>query len=151
EIADEAVCDGHVSPWKFFSEIYLKRPPLALVHGPRGGGKSFLSALNTHLTSRFNPKHGTRILGGSKSQSEQVYEALRELAEGGPTPEGNDADCLAKMTRDEAVYENGSRVKILAASRTSVRGPHVPSLMLDEVDEIATELRDAAMGMCMNR
>ena len=32
-----------------------------------------------------------------------------------------------------------------------MRGPHVPSLKLDEVDEIDTDCREAAMGMCMNR
>ena len=42
-------------------------------------------------------------------------------------------------------------MSILAASSTSVRGPHVPSLKLDEIDEIDTECREAAMGMCMSR
>jgi hypothetical protein len=42
-------------------------------------------------------------------------------------------------------------VAILSASSTSVRGPHVPSLKLDEVDEIPVDLREAAMGMCMDR
>ena len=32
-----------------------------------------------------------------------------------------------------------------------MRGPHVPSLKLDEVDEIPNDLREAAMGMCMDR
>src|SRR5215210_4083961 len=72
-IADRPVCRGHDAPWDYFARLFLERPPLALVHGPRGGGKSFLSALDAHLTSRFRPGHGTRILGGSRSQSEQVY------------------------------------------------------------------------------
>ena len=46
-------------------------------------------------------------------------------------------------------YHNGSEVSILAASATSVRGPHVPSLKLDEVDEIDPEIRESAMGMAM--
>ena len=55
------------------------------------------------------------------------------------------------MRKGEAVYANGSEVAVLAASSTSVRGPHVPSLKLDEVDEIPEEHFEAAMGMCMNR
>jgi hypothetical protein len=70
KIADTPVCCGHDAPWDYFSKVYLERPPLALVLGPRGGGKSFLSALDAHLTSRFHPGHGTRVLGGSRSQSE---------------------------------------------------------------------------------
>ncbi len=151
EIADRPVCRDHSSPFQYFADLFLERPPLALVLGPRGGGKSFLSALNTHLTSRFNPKHGTRILGGSRAQSEQVYRALREVVQGGEGKVGSDEDSIAKLMKGEAIYHNGSDVSILAASSRSVRGPHVPSLKLDEVDEIPPELREAAMGMCMNR
>src|SRR4051794_41600870 len=70
KIARAPVCPGHDAPWKFFADMFFDRPSLALVLGSRGAGKSFLSALDTHLVSRWSPLHGTRILGGSKSQSE---------------------------------------------------------------------------------
>lgn len=145
-IADAPVCRGHDAPWDYFSKVYLERPALALVLGPRGGGKSWLSALDAHLTSRFRPGHGTRVLGGSRSQSEQVYQALREMA-----GRGGESATLDRLTREGAYYANGSEVRVLAASSTSVRGPHVASLKLDEVDEIHPDVREAAMGMCMNR
>jgi hypothetical protein len=150
-IADKAVCAGHVAPWTYFEALCKERPSLALVLGPRGGGKSFLSALETHLTSRWNPGHQTRVLGGSKAQSAQIYEALRTLVSHGASLLDENAGTLIKLLKDEAIYDNGSVVKILAASSTSVRGPHVPSLKLDEVDEIDSELLEAAMGMCMNQ
>jgi hypothetical protein len=151
KIAFQKVCPGHDTAWDYFAGLYFRRPPLALVLGPRGGGKSFLSALNTHITSRWYPCHGTRILGGSRSQSEQVYRVLRETIHDGRGPFGSDADSIDQLLSGEAIYRNRSEVAILAASNTSVRGPHVPSLKLDEVDEIAPDLREAAMGMCMNR
>ena len=151
KIATAPVCPGHDTPWRFFSEAFFKRPPLALVLGARGAGKSFLSALDTHLTSRWMPRHGTRILGGSKAQSEQVYRALRETVWEGRGPLGSDASAIDHLLKTQAIYRNGSEVAILAASATSVRGPHVPSLKLDEVDEIPVPLREAAMGMCMDR
>ena len=117
--------------------------------GPRGGGKSFLSAIHTHLKSRFNPRYGTRILGGSRAQSEQIYRALKDVVIDGFGPLGNDAETVRKLLKTESIYRNGSEVSILAASSTSVRGPHVPSLKLDEVDEIDPELRESAMGMAM--
>ena len=150
KIATARVCRDHHAPWEFFSDLYFDRPPIALVLGPRGGGKSFLSALHTHLVSRWNPRHETRILGGSRSQSEQVYRALREIVTTGGIG-GEDDAAVAKLLKESAIYKNGSRVEILAASSTSVRGPHVPSLKLDEVDEIDEDCREAAMGMCMNR
>ena len=150
-IARERVCPGHNSPWDYLSALYFDRPSLALVLGSRGSGKSFLSALDTHLTSRWNPRHGTRILGGSRAQSEQVYRALGEIVVDGQGPLGDDAGCITRLLKGRAEYANGSEVAILAASSRSVRGPHVPSLKLDEVDEIAPEFREAAMGMCMER
>ncbi len=146
EIADTPVCRGHHTPWEFFQEIYYKRPSLALILGPRGGGKSFLTALETHVQSLWMPNHATRILGGSLSQSEQVYQALRDIVRG-----SEDEREVLKLLKEGAHYRNGSEVKILAASSTSVRGPHVPSLKLDEVDEIDPDCRESAMGMCMNR
>jgi hypothetical protein len=150
KIAWQTVCAEHHAPWDYFSEI-RKRPPLALVHGPRGGGKSLLSALDAHLTSREFPRHGTRILGGSKSQSAQVYHALRELVYHDQQHLPSDEGSIAKLLKDQAIYSNSSEVTILAASSTSVRGPHVPTLKLDEVDEIDPECRESAMGICMNR
>ncbi len=124
---------------------------MALVLGSRGAGKSFLSALDTHLVSRWNPRHGTRVLGGSRSQSEQVYRALKDAVYDGRGVAGSDRHAFRDLLKTVARYRNGSEVEILAASRTSVRGPHVPSLKLDEVDEIDGDLREAAMGMCMER
>lgn len=145
-ITTNPVCQNHTPPWIAFQEYRRDRPPLALIVGPRGGGKSFLSALDTHLMSLRHPRHETRILGGSKSQSDQILRALRRLVWDHPDTPDN-----PKLFRDRAAYPNGSEVEVLAASPTSVRGPHVASLKLDEVDEIDADIRDAAMGMCMNQ
>lgn len=148
----EPVCPGHSAPFDFFCKQVLERPPLSLWHGPRGSGKSFLSAIDTHITSRFHPRMGTRILGGSLAQSGQVYEAIDAGVRQSSGPEGySDADAIASLQKQTCRYENGSEVAILAASSTSVRGPHVPCLKLDEVDEIDDDLRQQAMGIPMER
>jgi hypothetical protein len=136
------VCDGHCAPAFFLADWLVDRPPLSLVVGPRGGGKSYLSALATHVDSVRRPGHGTQILGGSLAQSEQVYRALDDFESYRPGR-------MAVYNRRESRYRNGSEVSILAASPKSVRGPHVPTLRLDEVDEIDPDLREAAFGMCM--
>jgi hypothetical protein len=143
------VCAGHDAPFSLFANQVLHRPSLALWHGPRGSGKSFLSAIDTHLCSRFNPGHETRILGGSRAQSEQIHHALGAAVLDGRGAYGSDADSIKSLLKTEAIYANGSKVAILAASPTSVRGPHVPSLKLDEVDEIDPDIRESAMGMAM--
>ena len=121
-----SVCAGHAAPFDLFARQVLERPSLALWHGPRGSGKSFLSAIDTHLASRFNPRHGTRILGGSLSQSRaDLSGALRRWSSTAAACLGGDAATLESLLKTEARYRNGSTIAILAASPTSVRGPHV--------------------------
>jgi hypothetical protein len=149
-IATRRVCRGHNAPFELFAYQVFNRPSLALWHGPRGSGKSFLSALDTHLWSRFTPRHETRVLGGSMAQSEQIYRALVEAVVDGHGDSGTDSGAIRRLLKSGATYVNGSSVSILAASPTAVRGPHVPSLKLDEVDEIDSDIRESALGMAMD-
>jgi hypothetical protein len=145
-----AVCPGHSAPLDMLAKQVLERPSQSLWHGPRGSGKSFMSAIDTHITSRFNERHGTRILGGSLAQSEQIHHAITEAVIDGLGPQGHsDRDRIRDFQKRHCYYHNGSEVSILAASPTSVRGPHVPSLKLDEVDEIDQDIRESAYGMAM--
>ncbi len=148
-LSREQICPGHSSPWRIFCDLFFLRPELVLIHGPRGGGKSFLTALDTHLSSCLRAGQSTRILGGSLSQSAQVFQAMRRFARDSDPDLFTSGGTISSLTKSNASYANGSEVGILAASSKSVRGPHVASLKLDEVDEIDSELREAAMGMCM--
>src|SRR4029077_4260514 len=47
-VAREKVCRTHQAPFDAFAHWFFQQPSLALLLGPRGGGKSFLSALDTH-------------------------------------------------------------------------------------------------------
>jgi hypothetical protein len=149
-VASAKVCRDHAPPLDWLAHQWLHRPDVILILGARGSGKSFLQAILTHLESRFTPRMGTRILGGSKAQSLQVYEAISSAILDGRGPLGSDRSAIADVLTDKARYRNGSSVSILAASTRSVRGPHVPTLRLDEVDEIEPALREAAMGMVMS-
>jgi hypothetical protein len=144
KVTGEAVCEGHCSPVDFLSAWCFDRPDMSLVLGPRGGGKSYMAALATHWDSIVYQAHGTRILGGSLAQSEQIYVALRDFQRVTPS-------VFSTFTRTRASYITGSEVAILAASPTAVRGPHVPTLRLDEVDEMDSDVRDSSLGMCMAR
>jgi hypothetical protein len=152
KIARNAVCCGHHAPFDWFATCQLERPKVSLVLGARGSGKSFLSSIDTHCDSRWNPKHATKILGGSQAQAKQIHAGLGDaiLRGIGPGPwNSTDADQIRSLGIETAHYVNGSTVEIMTASPLSVRGPHVPCLRMDEVDEIATEIREAAMGGCM--
>ncbi len=146
KVARNHVCRGHAAPFDFVATQLLERPSAIAALGPRGGGKSFLAALCVHIESRFQPL-STCVLGGAKSQSRQIYDGLKRLVLDGRGPAGSERDTVARLLESKGEYRNGSDVSILACSPTSVRGPHVQSLKLDEVDEIDPELREDALGM----
>ena len=129
----------------FLEALVYDRPPLVLGMGSRGAGKTYLSGFATHCDSMSWPGHDTMILGGSEAQSAQMYQALREF-------EHSDIglDPIVSFNRERATYENGSTVSYIPASPKSVRGPHVPTLRLDEVDEIDADIRESSLGMCMD-
>lgn len=147
ELSRAGVCEGHCAPFDAFADMYFNRPSVALMLGPRGGGKSMMSALQTHLECRFHPKYAARIMGGSEQQSRQIYDAINEIVVNGRGLNASDSDTIDDLLKREAIYRNGSRVAILPASTKSSRGPHIPLLMLDEIDEIKRDIFSSAVGM----
>lgn len=150
--ASKRVCPEHTPPMEAFASWCLNPPPQSLTIGPRGGGKSFGSAISAHMRSRFEPRHGCRILGGSLAQSGQIHEAIQQAVVDGVGPLGwSDADTIRTRTQQQTRYVNGSEIRVLAASPKSVRGPHVQDLRLDEIDEMDPDIMSSAIGMAMDR
>jgi hypothetical protein len=124
--------------------MFYDRLPVMLIHGSRGSGKSYGASLCAHLDSQYYNGHATNILGGSLAQSGQIYNALRDFRRNRP-----EADPFSSFTKTRATYSNGSEILMLAASETSVHGPHVPRLFIDEVDEVDDSIRESASGIPM--
>jgi hypothetical protein len=151
KIADRAVCQGHSAPFDLFARQVLEEPAMELWQGPRGSGKSVNSAIKTHIQSRFRPGVRTKILGGSLAQSEQAYQAIEQRVVKGRGPLGSDRDAIDVITKRKTLYHNGSVVETLAASETSVRGPHAPFLNLDEIDVMDSSVREDAVGIAQEQ
>ncbi len=149
KLAIHPTCLGHQSPYQIFHHKYQDSPANSIVHGPRGGGKSMMAGLGAHIRCRRDPGYRVKILGGSKMQSAQVADAMVDYVL--QEPQGGvalgDAGPIRWPGREAIAYHNGSEMRILAASMRSVRGPHGPHLILDEVDEQDPELLEAAIGM----
>ena len=142
-LAEEPVCCDHHAPLDIVTSWILSRPPISITEGPRGGGKSFGSGFAGHIDSCVHRDHHTLVLGGSESQSKQIYDAVRKFAMARP-------DVRPIVTATKAQYPNGSDIEYIACSPKSVRGPHVQTLCVDEADEIDRNLREAAYGMVMD-
>ena len=116
-----------------------------VVHACRSGGKTWSGGIAARIKAMFNPGCGIRILGGSGEQSKKMYDVISEI------DKRSFSDLIdGEPNTERTKYRNGAHIEILMASQTSVRGPHVPMLMLDEVDEIKKSIYDAAVGIAQS-
>jgi len=141
-IPDQQVCPDHQAPFSFVADVFFGRVVDAVVWSCRSGGKSFNEALLTFLDSHFRTKCDTRVLAGSFYQGRQVYEATLDFWD----EPGWTQFLLSEPTKSETLLKNGSGFEVLTASQRSVRGPHPQRLKLDEIDELARDLYDAALS-----
>lgn len=143
-IPDKVICNNkaHSSPFQFISDVFLKRVLNALLWANRSGGKSYGAGLLTFLRSVFDGA-SARLLGGSWDQSEKSYEEFADCWEvSGLAPQL----VVGEVQKSETRLRNRAKVQILAASMTSVRGPHQPNLILDELEEMKREVFAAALS-----
>ena len=137
----------HVPQFRPLSDILRDLVYYWLVWACRSGSKTYLyGGLDTWVKSCSKDRLETRILGGSKDQSFLSYEAMKVFRD--------ETDPLnTRLKRDimqtKAEFLNKSKVSILSASMTNVRGPHPQTLKLDEVDEITEEVYQAALSQPM--
>lgn len=145
-VGTKHICNepSHCSQFRAVSDVLRDVCLNYVIWACRAGSKTFLyGGLNTWVKSCSKPRFETRILGGSKDQSLLSYEAMKLFRD--------ETDPLnSRLVRDimqtRTEFINKSRVSILTASITAVRGPHPQALLLDEVDEITNEVYEAALS-----
>ena len=134
-----AVCPGHAAPFEYLRRAILEPGRDLVVWASRGGAKTELGSIATHLDSIFRPGCQTRILGGSLDQSQKMYEYLSRKMRG---------LFAGSLAREPTVRRmrlvNGSAIEVLTQSGRSVRGQRVHRLKCDEVDEFLPEVWQAA-------
>jgi hypothetical protein len=143
-----AVCAGHAAPFEYVAGALVGGLGDCVVWAPRAGGKTANGAIVTLLECLHRPRLGVRILGGSREQSEKMYANVTAMLAFEPRHGVN--ALAADLVEGEPLigrtaFANGSEVGILTQSAKSVRGPHVPRLRLDEVDEFDPEIFQAAL------
>src|SRR3954471_2111095 len=139
------VCADHDAPFDAFVTGYFSREPQTLIHGSRGlAGKSRLLSI-LGLTKAAVLGADVNIVGGSLNQSENIHQTMRDAWEWKNAP--------SYLIKDEGAtrvtLKNGAMIRPLTASQKTVRGPHPPFLLLDEIDEMDQAILDAALGQPM--
>lgn len=146
DVPRRAVCPGHSAPFDYVAGAFFETFCDSLVWANRGGGKTELGSVVTHLDSIFKPGCETRILGGSLAQSERMYEHLSR--KWWPHFDGLLAkEPLSRRTE----LRNGSTVEILTQSERNVRGQRVPKVKCDEVEEFDREVWQAVQFVTQSK
>lgn len=141
------VCPDHCSPFEAVAHAYFAREPnFAVWYGSRGSGKSYALAI-LGLIKTFVTETDVTILGGSMTQSLNVRQHMRDIMERPNAPRY----VMSKNTATLIQTWAGAKIKPLPASQTTVRGPHPPLQLLDEVDEMDYDIYQAALGQAMEQ
>lgn len=142
-----SVCEGHVSPFHAVAHAFFGRAPgYAVWYASRGSGKSLALAV-LGLVKSFVMDVDVTILGGSMTQSKNVAEHMAKLMSHPNAP----SYAMEKRTATELRLHTQKTIRPLPASQTTVRGPHPPLQLLDEVDEMEMDIYDASMGQAMEQ
>ncbi len=153
ELPRVSVCPGHVSPFEAVAHAYFGRDPgFAVWYASRGSGKSLALAV-LGLTKSITLDINATILGGSMTQSQNVAMHMRTLLEHRNAPlyalKGGSID--KGVTATQISLDTGKWIKPIPASQTTVRGPHPPLQLLDEVDEMDETIFNASLGQAMEQ
>lgn len=136
-----SVCPQHQTPMDYIWDSFQGNVDDVVIWSNRGGGKTLSGAIMTFMDTRWNDGLEVRILGGSRDQSDKMYSYVKNIY-------------LDNKFRNHIIDEphknstklvNGSTIEILTQSPKSVRGPHVPVMRLDEVDEFNADIFDSAL------
>lgn len=141
------VCVGHTSPFQAVADAFFGRPPgFAVWYASRGSGKSLALAV-LGLVKAFVMDVDVTILGGSMTQSKNVAEHMAKLLASANAP----LYAMQKRTVTEIRLKSQKTIRPLPASQTTVRGPHPPLQLLDEVDEMDKAIYNASLGQGMEQ
>ena len=142
EVPRTPMIAGHHAPFDYIEHAFFAKaqPRDCVVWANRGGGKTFYGALATALDAAFKPGVEIMILAGSLEQAGRMHTHLRALFESTPMR----ALVEGKITDKGLRLTNGSRVSLLSASQTSVRGSRPTILRIDEAELVDRELWTAA-------
>ena len=139
------VCTDHDAPFDAFATAYFNREPQILIHGSRGlSGKSRLLSI-LGLTKAAITGSDVNIVGGSLNQSINIHNTIRDAWEHSNAPKY----LVKEESATKIKLTNKANIMPLTASQKTVRGPHPPTLLLDEIDEMDQAIFDAAKGQPM--
>lgn len=136
KVAHRAICPGHSAPFEALRDGFFERYSKTFWKGNRGGGKTDLIALLSHLDTFFRGRltgHPleTLVVGANAEQGKKAhlyysgFWALPDfLPYAGPK----------SLLKETVCLPDGSSFKTAVATITATNGPHVPRFYGDELE-----------------
>lgn len=127
EISRTAVCVGHDAPFDFIWLGYSELVPNLFCIGPRGGGKSFDTALLMALNSIGKPGCESMVFGAVDDQNKKVYDDMVEHFITEDMLAQEPTVSLMKLT-------TGSVARSYPGTVAKMNGQHPPKAHAEEVE-----------------
>jgi hypothetical protein len=126
-----SVCPDHDAPFKFLSDLYFERVDSAILVANRGGSKTFLTALLHYLNGRFKAGCEMATIGAILEQAKIAYAHFKRFSR---DSKGQQRPEVLSVKAEESHFRNGSWLKTLPGTLSSVNGPHPQKVHFDEVE-----------------
>lgn len=133
KIARVSVCEDHDAPFDFICAGFFETFPNIFEIGPRGGGKSFKTALLLLLNSRHKPGCESVVFGAVDEQSQKVYDDMKDIFLNGGLPEG-ETETAGPPRISQTLFKIGSKITCFPGTLAKVNGPHPPKVHSEEVE-----------------
>jgi len=146
-LVDKAVVPGHQSPLDFVSDVFFEKVTNAMLIAPRGGGKTIAFAALHILNSRFKNNCDTCAVGTTKDQAKCCYDEMDRFMR----PFDKEDRLIEYIHKEESVWKNGSRVKILPGTKNAMNGPHPQKVFGDEIDLMPWDIFQQMNSMSKNK
>jgi len=143
DIPQVAVCEGHSSPMSVLWELFSRAHRAFLIIGSRGSGKTLMAALLHLLLARFHAGHESMQFGAIERQARRCYDLLRKLLQRESGTSANAHPLVAESLRSRTEFVNGSSVEIAPLTVNATNSPHVPLVVVDELETLPPENADA--------
>ena len=125
-IAWRAVCPEHQAPFQFLADAFFRRVTGAVLHGPRGGGKTRSLSILHLANGHFDPGFQTSHVAAVQRQANLCYSYVREYLRDPDLGSGLVREPLMTETRCEAMA-GAWRSSLDRSGPRRVRTPSEPS------------------------
>lgn len=147
DIPKHTFCPGHISAFKFITDVVFERVLFALAFGSRGSGKTLAFALINHLKALFRTSPVELVVASSQIHQTNIgYAYFKGFLEGDPLLwEQIDGDPIQSYTK----FKNGSLLKIASGTMHGLNGPHPNMTTIDEVELMDMPILEQGLSMSM--